>query len=593
MSLTKATYSMISGAVINVLDFGADPTGLTDSYSSIMAAIAAVGESGTVFFPKGVYAVSNTITIIDNSHYPSPEHPGDNHFITLLGEGMEATWLVHTGSQTSGCVKLQGTVVWFPTLSQYGLTNNGYSSIENMALGSNYGPALHCYHANKMRHNKINLYSAGVSSASIHVDSCIESYFNGIQSGMGDSAVPVEQFAVVESLLPTGAVTMAGNSYLIESTNYDDGTHGSHSVPCIELFFTDCRSDSQSLYNSCDIRGILSSNTTTANIEFTQCKFSGPRTQTDYCVNIQSAGNIFFSQCNFEPLNFNGATAGAIRITSALGDASAIVNNCTGHGGGYVDIGLIGATYDAYGIEFQMTGSTFYKTRIAAYPRDNNKIKSLLLTNNLYYEDYDAQWNGIFTIANTLIPAYVNINNFFGASERTPCSYQASNGNPNVLIYQSGRIKLIPSSAGVGCSIYFDGISPDVGWILGTVNNLSGIQVRSGGSGGVELLAGATSWSAISDENLKIIINPIENAQDKVLQLRTVIGRLKTDSEDKRRSFLIAQDVQKVLPEAVGVTHIDFDDTIDYLSIAYTEVIPLLTAAIKELIVDMRELRSR
>jgi len=39
MSLTKATYSMIDGAPVNVLDFGADPTGATDSTTAIQAAI--------------------------------------------------------------------------------------------------------------------------------------------------------------------------------------------------------------------------------------------------------------------------------------------------------------------------------------------------------------------------------------------------------------------------------------------------------------------------------------------------------------------------------------------------------------------------
>ena len=52
MSLTKATYSMISGACVNVLDFGADPTGATDSTAAIALAIA---QGGCIWFPKGVY----------------------------------------------------------------------------------------------------------------------------------------------------------------------------------------------------------------------------------------------------------------------------------------------------------------------------------------------------------------------------------------------------------------------------------------------------------------------------------------------------------------------------------------------------------
>jgi parallel beta-helix repeat protein len=52
MSLTKATYSMISGAVANVLDYGADASGVASSTSAFTAAIA-TGKS--VFVPKGAY----------------------------------------------------------------------------------------------------------------------------------------------------------------------------------------------------------------------------------------------------------------------------------------------------------------------------------------------------------------------------------------------------------------------------------------------------------------------------------------------------------------------------------------------------------
>jgi len=96
---------------------------------------------------------------------------------------------------------------------------------------------------------------------------------------------------------------------------------------------------------------------------------------------------------------------------------------------------------------------------------------------------------------------------------------------------------------------------------------------------GVSLAGGGTSWGSFSDERLKDIIEPIENALEKVATLRTVIGRYKIDDVDKRRVFLIAQDVQAVLPEAV-YQNSDEDDT---LSLAYTETIPLLVAAIKEL----------
>jgi hypothetical protein len=95
---------------------------------------------------------------------------------------------------------------------------------------------------------------------------------------------------------------------------------------------------------------------------------------------------------------------------------------------------------------------------------------------------------------------------------------------------------------------------------------------------GVRLPSGATAWVSDSDERFKDIIEPITDALNKVSTLRTVIGKYKTE-EDARRSFLIAQDVQAVFPEAVYAQK-DEDET---LGVAYTDLIPLMIASIKEL----------
>jgi len=111
-------------------------------------------------------------------------------------------------------------------------------------------------------------------------------------------------------------------------------------------------------------------------------------------------------------------------------------------------------------------------------------------------------------------------------------------------------------------------------------------------SAGVYLGAGSTSWASASDERLKDIIEPITNGLTKVASLRTVIGKYKTDAEGTRRSFLIAQDVQAVLPEAISTTMVKDDDT-EYLGVAYTDVIPLLVASIKELKAEVDALKAR
>jgi hypothetical protein len=103
------------------------------------------------------------------------------------------------------------------------------------------------------------------------------------------------------------------------------------------------------------------------------------------------------------------------------------------------------------------------------------------------------------------------------------------------------------------------------------------VNNSAGASSGVALAPGATSWSTYSDERLKTDLVPIDDGLGKVSLLRAVTGRYNTDLEGTSRSFLIAQDVQAVLPEAVSAAGEDA-----FLDLRYTEVIPLLVAALKE-----------
>jgi hypothetical protein len=123
-------------------------------------------------------------------------------------------------------------------------------------------------------------------------------------------------------------------------------------------------------------------------------------------------------------------------------------------------------------------------------------------------------------------------------------------------------------------------------WQVGPDSN-SSFKVYNQSSTGVFLSDGSTSWSSSSDERQKNIIEPISDATNKVASLRAVIGSYKNDETNKRRSFLIAQDVQRVLPEAVTEAPDGF------LGVAYSDVIPLLVAAIQELKADNDAMKER
>lgn len=87
MALTKATYSMIQGAVVNVLDFGADPTGAASSTAAFQAAIDSLTNGGGVYLPPGTYLLNVTggVALDDN--------------ITVFGEG--AVSVIRFGNQDS------------------------------------------------------------------------------------------------------------------------------------------------------------------------------------------------------------------------------------------------------------------------------------------------------------------------------------------------------------------------------------------------------------------------------------------------------------------------------------------------------------
>ena len=66
MALTKVSYSMISGAAVNVLDFGAVGNGVANDSAAIQLAINSLASGGIVYFPVGNYLCTSGLTISNN-----------------------------------------------------------------------------------------------------------------------------------------------------------------------------------------------------------------------------------------------------------------------------------------------------------------------------------------------------------------------------------------------------------------------------------------------------------------------------------------------------------------------------------------------
>ena len=106
MALTKVTYSMISGASLNVKDFGAVGDGVTDDTAAIQAAFNTLSAytNRSIYFPPGTYAISNTLTAVTGltsaqfigaSGYDGTRGPLNNSLRTSL------KWIGSTNAATA------------------------------------------------------------------------------------------------------------------------------------------------------------------------------------------------------------------------------------------------------------------------------------------------------------------------------------------------------------------------------------------------------------------------------------------------------------------------------------------------------------
>ena len=143
----------------------------------------------------------------------------------------------------------------------------------------------------------------------------------------------------------------------------------------------------------------------------------------------------------------------------------------------------------------------------------------------------------------------------------------SSTTNNSAILLNNGTQNLSFSLAPAGLTTKGIGATTDGRvYIFSNADTTTGQYMTSGG----------TSWNATSDERLKENLTPITNAVNKISTLRAVVGNYISDENKTPTPFLIAQDVQAVLPEAVDASNKN------ELGLSYTGIIPLLVAAIKE-----------
>lgn len=102
MALTKATYSMIYTAPINVKDYGATGDGTTDDTAAIQSAFNAISATQrSVYFPPGAYSVTDTLVAPVGAY--SIEFVGGSGYDGVAGSinGSLKTYIIWNGSTSA------------------------------------------------------------------------------------------------------------------------------------------------------------------------------------------------------------------------------------------------------------------------------------------------------------------------------------------------------------------------------------------------------------------------------------------------------------------------------------------------------------
>lgn len=177
MALTKATYSMIQGASINVLDYGATGDGSTNDTMAVQAAIdAGSAQNKNVYFPAGTYSVSNlthgTTVMFGDAHFNTTiiaRDSGDSDYLIASPQ-----WLATSSTNASPPTGFYNLFIVGNNFKKYAL-----------ALRTYYTNIVDCYICNSTDTDLLFSSSArdGTALTGTMVNNTIQRCWLGYDSG--------------------------------------------------------------------------------------------------------------------------------------------------------------------------------------------------------------------------------------------------------------------------------------------------------------------------------------------------------------------------------------------------------------------------
>ena len=245
MALTKVSYSMIDGAVVNVLDYGAVGDGVTDDTIAIQAAIDALKAStygGVLNFPAGNYRITDTLDGTGLGTAVKISYVGEGKVITTItmdnvsAKPILSLGVPFTGLQSTGVRRISGLLFTATGTSNihtgiYWQSANATAIVEdcqfkNLAIGLNSIADWGNTYRNSFFTDCDQAISLGNQPNGVVIDGC---YIIGCTTGISLD----EPFSVhirncpIESIGSGGSgIAQAGGNSLITSCYFESAAVG-------------------------------------------------------------------------------------------------------------------------------------------------------------------------------------------------------------------------------------------------------------------------------------------------------------------------------------------------------------------------------
>lgn len=262
MSLTKATYSMIDGAAVNVLDFGAVGDGVANDTAAIQAAISSGAR--TIWFPAGTYLVTSALTQATNQSW--------------VGEGGQRATTIKKG--------FNGTLVTMGSLGE--LSHLNFDGNGSSFTGKNIVVPVGCFSPLIERVRSINSEAQGLYFEADSGGGATVSFFEGVTTApttqaaigcAGDTTATPRFFSNIWLSGGLFAITGMNDTFITNAYVYKIVT----SSTTANFYITNCRFASSG--DPIVIEG--------AGGQFSNCAFAGAITLQN------SSGLVFDSTCEF------------------------------------------------------------------------------------------------------------------------------------------------------------------------------------------------------------------------------------------------------------------------------------------------------